>query len=97
MSDVIDRAITELNAKLGDGFDGSAMFVIEDEGTIVVDEQGARAGDVPTEVTLTADAETFHRDPHGRPRPDGCVHAGPAQGRRRHVGSNEAGSCAQLR
>ncbi len=61
MSDVIDRAVTELNAKLGGGFDGSAMFVIEDEGTIVVDDQGARAGDVPTDVTLTADAETFRQ------------------------------------
>ena len=61
MSEVIDRAVTELNAKLGDGFDGSAKFVIEDEGTIVMDETGARASDTPTDVTLTADAETFRQ------------------------------------
>jgi putative sterol carrier protein len=61
MSEVIEQAVSELNAKLGDGFDGSAKFIIEDEGTIVVDDTGARAGDVPTDVTLTADAETFRR------------------------------------
>lgn len=61
MSDVIDRAVTELNAKLDGGFDGSAKFMIEDEGTIVVDEAGARAADTETDVTLTADADTFQR------------------------------------
>lgn len=61
MSAVIDRAVEKLNAKLGGGFDGSAMFIIEDEGTIVVDDQGARAADTPADVTLTADAETFEQ------------------------------------
>jgi putative sterol carrier protein len=61
MSEVIERAVSELNAKLGDGFDGSAKFIIEDEGTIVIDDAGARAGDTPTDVTLTADADTFRQ------------------------------------
>lgn len=61
MSDVIDRAVTEINAKLDGGFDGSAKFVIEDEGAIVVDDTGANATDTPTDVTLTADAETFRQ------------------------------------
>lgn len=61
MSDVIDKAVAELNAKLDGGFDGTARFVIEDEGAILVDEAGARPaeGDEATEVTLTADAATF--------------------------------------
>ena len=60
MSDVIDNAVKALNAKMGDdGFDGAAKFVIEGEGSIVVDGAGARAGDDDTEVTLTADADTF--------------------------------------
>jgi len=60
MSDVIDSAVKALNAKMGDdGFDGAAKFVIEGEGSIVVDSSGARAGDDDTEVTLTADADTF--------------------------------------
>ncbi len=34
MTQVIDAAVTALNAKLaGGGFDGTAKFVIEDEGT----------------------------------------------------------------
>ncbi len=60
MSDVIEHAVTALNEKLADsGFDGTAKFVIEDEGTIMLDGNGARAGDEDAEVTMTADTETF--------------------------------------
>jgi putative sterol carrier protein len=60
MSDVIDAAVTALNDKLsGGGFDGTAKFVIEDEGSIMLDGDGARAGDEDAEVTMTADADTF--------------------------------------
>ncbi|PRY94751.1 SCP-2 sterol transfer family protein [Hasllibacter halocynthiae] len=62
MSQVIDEAVRKLNAKLDGGFDGSAKFVIEDEGAIMLDQQGAReaadAGE-DADVTMTADAETF--------------------------------------
>ena len=38
MSDVITEAVSQLNAKMGgNGFDGSAKFVIEDEGAIIID------------------------------------------------------------
>ncbi|KAF0674959.1 SCP2 sterol-binding domain-containing protein [Profundibacterium mesophilum] len=59
MSDLISQAVSELNTKLGGSFDGSARFVIEDEGTIMMDEAGARAEDGEADVTLSADAETF--------------------------------------
>ena len=60
MSEVIDAAVTALNAKLdGAGFDGTAKFVIEDEGTIMLDEGGARAADEEADVTMTADTDTF--------------------------------------
>ena len=60
MSDVIEQAVQALNEKLGDaGFDGSAKFAIEDEGSIIVDQDGARAGDADADVTLSADADTF--------------------------------------
>lgn len=59
MSKVIDAAVAALSARLGDGFDGSARFVIEDEGMIVIDGAGVRAGDEEADVTLSADAETF--------------------------------------
>ena len=60
MSDVIEHAVTALNEKLADGgFDGTAKFVIDGEGAIMLDSDGARAGDDEAEVTMTADADTF--------------------------------------
>jgi len=59
MSDVIEKAVETLNAKVGGGYDGTAKFVIEDEGTIMLDSSGARAADEPADVTMTASAETF--------------------------------------
>jgi putative sterol carrier protein len=57
MSDVVAEAVNALNAKMGGrGFDGSAKFVIEGEGALVI---GCRAGDDQADVTLTADADTF--------------------------------------
>ena len=59
MSDVVNSAVEALSAKMDGGFDGSAKFVIEGEGAIVIDNDGVRQGDEDTEVTLTADADTF--------------------------------------
>ncbi|SFQ97472.1 SCP2 sterol-binding domain-containing protein [Poseidonocella sedimentorum] len=59
MSDIIDGAVAALQAKIDGGFDGSAKFVIEDEGSIVIDGAGVREGDDDTDVTLRASAETF--------------------------------------
>jgi putative sterol carrier protein len=60
MSDVIAAAVAALNEKMdGAGFAGSAKFVIEGEGAVMVDATGARAADEEADVTLTASAETF--------------------------------------
>jgi putative sterol carrier protein len=60
MSDVVAAAVDALNEKLGgSGFDGIAKFEIEDEGAIVIDEDGARASDDAADVTLSASADTF--------------------------------------
>jgi putative sterol carrier protein len=60
MTDVIGAAVTALNEKLsGSGFDGTAKFVIEDEGAIMLDDAGARPGDEAADVTMTADTDTF--------------------------------------
>lgn len=57
---MVEDAVTMLNAKLGGrGLDGTARFVLEGEGSILVDEAGARAGDGDADVTLTASPETF--------------------------------------
>ncbi|MCA0203274.1 SCP2 sterol-binding domain-containing protein [Pararhodobacter sp.] len=58
MSDIIQKAVDVLAARVP-SFDGSAKFVIEGEGAIVLDNAGVRAGDEDTDVTLTASAETF--------------------------------------
>ena len=59
MSDVVTEAVAALNAKMDGGFDGTAKFIIEDEGSIMIDENGARAGDDDADVSMTATAETF--------------------------------------
>lgn len=59
MSDVISSAVAALNAKDSSGFDGTAKFVIEGEGSIMLDNSGARAGDEEADVTMTADTDTF--------------------------------------
>ncbi|SIP96072.1 SCP-2 sterol transfer family protein [Paracoccus thiocyanatus] len=58
MSKVIEGAVAALDEK-AKGFDGTAKFVIEGEGSVYIDENGARAGDDEAEVTLTASRETF--------------------------------------
>lgn len=59
MSTVIDMAVAALQQKMPNGFDGSAKVVIPGEGTIMLDETGARAGDDEADVTLTAAADVF--------------------------------------
>ncbi|MCZ8152147.1 MAG: SCP2 sterol-binding domain-containing protein [Rhodobacteraceae bacterium] len=59
MSEVIDAAVAALSAKLSDGFDGVAKFVITGEGAIMLDANGVRAGDEEADVTMTASADTF--------------------------------------
>ncbi len=77
MSDVIDQAVCALNDKLeGNSFDGTAKFVIEGEGAIMLDSDGARAGDGDAEVTLTADAETFREILDGSLNPTAAFMSG---------------------
>ena len=60
MSDVVTEAVSALNAKMeGVDFNGCAKFVIEGEGAIIIDSDGARAGDDDADVTLTASTDVF--------------------------------------
>lgn len=77
MSDTINNAVEALNAKLdGEGFDGNAKFVIEDEGAIMLDSDGARAGDEDADVTMTADADTFRDILEGNLNPTSAFMSG---------------------
>ncbi len=70
MSEVIQQGVVALNEKLdGEGFDGLAKFVIEEEGTIVLDSDGARAADDDADETLTASAENFSGRKDGNENP----------------------------
>lgn len=60
MSQVVEAAVQALNGKLdGGGFDGAVKFVIEGEGAIRIDADGAAADDGEADCTVTASAETF--------------------------------------
>ncbi|WP_420566939.1 SCP2 sterol-binding domain-containing protein [Thalassovita sp.] len=77
MSEKMEAAVAALNEKIADAdFDGSAKFVIEGEGAIVVDADGARLSDDEADVTLTADAETFEAMMTGEMNPTAAFMSG---------------------
>lgn len=60
MSEMVSEAVKTLNARMtGEALEGSAKFMIADEGAVIIDAQGARASDAAADVTLSADAATF--------------------------------------
>lgn len=70
MSDVVTEAVAALNAKMdGAGFDGTAKFAIDGEGSIVIDSEGARASEEDADVTLTATTEVFRAILEGEMNP----------------------------
>lgn len=60
MNMIVAEAMTMMETRLGGrGFDGTARFVIEGEGSFVIDVGGVRAGEDEADVTLSASAKTF--------------------------------------
>ncbi len=60
MSEVIEKAVQALQDRLEGGLEsGTAKFVIDGEGEVIVDSEGVRADTADADVTLNADAETF--------------------------------------
>ncbi|MDE3080123.1 MAG: SCP2 sterol-binding domain-containing protein [Paracoccaceae bacterium] len=59
MSQVVEAAVQQLQAKMTGAFDGVAKFVIAGEGALMIEGSTVRAGDDEADVTLTADADTF--------------------------------------
>jgi len=76
MSDVINTAVAALNEKIEGGFDGLAKFVLGDKGSIMIDNDGARAGDDDADVTLTADADVFQAILEGETNPTAAFMTG---------------------
>ncbi|OAN78263.1 sterol carrier family protein [Sulfitobacter sp. EhC04] len=77
MSDIVNQAVVILNEKLNAAdFDGTAKFDIQGEGAIMMDSTGARAGDEPADVTLSADADTFQSIIEGDTNPTAAFMSG---------------------
>ncbi|MCR8826309.1 SCP2 sterol-binding domain-containing protein [Pseudosulfitobacter koreensis] len=77
MSDVVQEAVKVLNEKMqGQSFSGTAKFDIEGEGSVIIDGEGAHAGDEEADVTLTADAETFQGIINGDTNPTSAFMTG---------------------
>lgn len=77
MSDIVNEAVTALNAKLaGADFDGTAKFDIQGEGAVMMDSTGARAADEDADVTLSADVETFKGIMEGDTNPTAAFMSG---------------------
>ncbi|GGH30337.1 SCP-2 sterol transfer family protein [Cribrihabitans marinus] len=77
MSDILEKAAAELNDKVSaSDFDSTAKFAITDHGSIILDSDGARVGDEDTDVTLSADAETFEQILNGEMNPTSAFMSG---------------------
>ena len=76
MSDIIGKAVEALAEKMSGTFSGAAKFVIEGEGAIIIDADGVRAGDDETDVTMTADVETFQAIREGELNPTAAFMGG---------------------
>ncbi|MCE0503767.1 MULTISPECIES: SCP2 sterol-binding domain-containing protein [unclassified Roseivivax] len=77
MSDTITEAVSALNAKMdGQDIGGTVKFDIEGEGTIIMDDNGARAADEDADVTMTADADTFREILEGEMNPTAAFMSG---------------------
>jgi putative sterol carrier protein len=77
MSEAVAAAVAALNERLsGGGIEGTVRIVIEDEGSLIVDEAGARPGDGEADCTLTASADTFRDMLDGALNPTGAFMGG---------------------
>lgn len=59
MSDTLNTMVEALAGRDASGFGGTAKFVVEGEGSILLDASGARIGDDDADVTFTASVETY--------------------------------------
>jgi putative sterol carrier protein len=77
MTNIIETAIKTLEEKLqGKSVDFSAKFEIENEGSIIVDNNGVRASSEDTDCTLIASAETFQDILSGETNPTSAFMSG---------------------
>ena len=61
MGKAVQKALEVLKNAFEDGFDGVVLFEIEDQGSIVLDHNGARIGQQDANCTLRASEQTFRK------------------------------------
>jgi len=59
MPSVVAQFIENLSPKVKDPLQGTAKLIIEDHGSVMLDDTGARAGDGDADVTLIAPEAVF--------------------------------------
>jgi putative sterol carrier protein len=59
MNTVIAQFIENLSPKVKDTLQGTAKLVIKDEGSVMLDNSGARSADEDADVTLIASEDVF--------------------------------------
>ena len=70
MRNLLDQVTKALNKKLDhNGFDGIAKFSITNEGSVIIDGNGAHISDADADVTLSASAEVFQEIMDGNQSP----------------------------
>lgn len=69
MSDAVTRMIAFLDPRARGQIKGSARIVLPGEGSLILTEEGARAGDDSADVTLTASEDTFRAIAEGTQNP----------------------------
>ena len=69
MSDLVQSYVETLTPKARGAIRGTAKLVITGEGSVMLDESGARAGDTPADVTLIASDAVFRNILSGEQNP----------------------------
>jgi putative sterol carrier protein len=60
MSAIVDKAVNTLQQRMeGRDLPGTVKFVIDGEGSVLIDGSDVRADDGPADCTMTASADTF--------------------------------------
>ena len=77
MTTILDQAVAALTDKLnGTEFDGIAKFLITDEGSVIIDNDGVRISEEEADVTLSASAEVFESIMEGEQSSTGAFMTG---------------------
>jgi len=80
MSEAFDRAVEKVRERVGGkSVDGRFKFVVEDEGSVLIDNGAVSVDDGEADVTMTASLETFRAMMDGELDPTAAFMGGQLQ------------------